>query len=141
MNDSLLSLALWLAVLAHCCVIVGGIQIPRQLRWREELASLSRFNRKLMWVYHAFIGLVLVAFAALTAALHDEMLRGDRAAVGLAMLIAAFWTLRLVVDALVYRHADWPKGRSFAVGHVLLVVAFVAMAGTYWSVVVHAIAT
>lgn len=140
MNDSLVALALWLAVVAHASVLLAGVQVPRRLRWREELRALSRFNRRLMWVYHGFIGFIVVSFGALTALLHDEMLRGDRAAVALAALIATFWTARLVVDLVVYRSEDWPRGRRFAIGHALLVVAFAGMSFAYWSVVARAVA-
>jgi alginate O-acetyltransferase complex protein AlgI len=133
--DSLLGLALWLAVLAHASVLLAGVQMPRRLNWHEELRRLSRFNRRIVWVYHAFIGLLIVFFAGLTAALHDEMLRGERAAVGLALMIGTFWAARLVVDLVVYRHDDWPKGRAVAVGHGLLVFAFAAMSVTYLAVV------
>jgi len=128
---TLARVALIFAAIAHGCVLVAGVQVPWRLDWRNELARLSRFNRKIPWVYHGFIGLIIVAFGAMTALLRDEMLRGDRAALALVALMAAFWIARLLVDAFFYEDDDWPPGRSFAVGHALLVLAFVGMASTY----------
>jgi hypothetical protein len=66
--------------------------------------------------------------------LHQEMLRGDRAAVGLAAFIAVYWTARISVDAFYFSHTDWPKGKQFVIGHALLTSLFVFLAVTYWSV-------
>jgi alginate O-acetyltransferase complex protein AlgI len=53
--------------------------------------------------------------------------------------MAIFWTLRIVVDAAYLRHADWPKGIAFILGHVLLVGLFFALAATYWLVLIWSI--
>lgn len=133
---SVLNLALWLAGVAHFCVLAAGVQVPHRLGWKAELPRLSRFNQRLVWAYHVFIGLTILAFGTLTLALHDEIMRGERAALGLVAFMAAWWLLRLVIDALWYSHEDWPKGRRFVVGHALLVFAFVGMAGTYVAVLI-----
>lgn len=138
---SLLDLALWLAGIAHFCVLAAGVQVPHRLAWRTELARLSRFNQRIVWAYHAFIGLTILGFGTLTLVLHDDIMRGDRAALGLVALMAGWWLLRLAIDAFWYSHEDWPRGRVFAIGHALLIVAFVGMAGTYVAVLVaHGVA-
>jgi len=102
------------------------------LHWVEELPRLSSFNRKLMWVHGAFAILTITAFGLLTLLLHRDMLLGVRAALGIAAFIATYWTARVAVDFFYYEHADWPKGRQFAIGHTLLTGLFCAMAATYW---------
>ena len=136
----LLPLALGLASLASFCVLLAGAQIPRRLRWREELALLTPFNRKIVWTYYAFVGGTIACFGMMTLVLRDEMVRGDRSAVVLAAFMAAWWVARILVDAFWYSRADWPKGRGFALGHALLTFAFVAMALTYIAVVAVALA-
>jgi alginate O-acetyltransferase complex protein AlgI len=133
---SLLDAALWLAGIAHFCVLAAGVQVPHRLGWTVELPRLSRFNQRIVWAYHAFIGLTILGFGTLTLVLHDDIMRGDRAALGLVALMAAWWILRLAIDAFWYSHEDWPRGSVFAIGHALLVVAFVGMAGTYVAVLV-----
>jgi hypothetical protein len=100
------------------------------------LAQLTPFNRKLMWVYGGTTLVTIVAFGALTLFLHHELLAGDRAAVALAAFIAIFWTLRILVDFVYFEHSDWPVGIQFVVGHFFLTALFVALAITYWTVVV-----
>jgi hypothetical protein len=132
----LFSLALWLAGSGHFCVLIASFQVPARLGWREDLAKLTPFNRKLMWVHGGFAVLTIIAFGVMTLALHGEMLRGDRAAVALAAFIGIYWTARITVDFTYYEHRDWPSGRGFMVGHVLLTSLFVFLAATYLGVAV-----
>lgn len=118
------SLALWLAGIGHFCVLIASFQVPSRLGWKEDLQKLTPFNRKLMWVHGGFAVLTIIAFGTLTLALHDELLRGDRAALGLALFIGVYWALRIVVDFFYYEHKDWPRGDGFVVGHILLTSLF-----------------
>lgn len=129
--ENVFGLALWLAGAASFCVLGAGVQVPARFGWKHELARLSPMNRKLMWVYYAFIGTTIAAFGVLTLVFHDEMLRGDRVALGLAAFMGLWWAARVTIDAFVFRHEDWPRGRFFVAGHVLLTTTFVAMAGVY----------
>ncbi|MES2569023.1 MAG: hypothetical protein V4710_03090, partial [Verrucomicrobiota bacterium] len=134
-----LSIALWLAGIGHYCILLASFQVPHRLGWKEDLAKLTAFNRKLMWVYGAFTVLTIVAFGTLTLFLHDELLRGERAALGLAAFIALYWSLRIGVDLFYFEHADWPVGRHLAIGHFLLVALFAALATTYWAVLLFSV--
>jgi alginate O-acetyltransferase complex protein AlgI len=89
------------------------------------------FNRKLLWVQSGFTVLTIVAFGTLTLLLHAELLRGDRAALGLAAFIGVYWSARILVDAFYFSHSDWPKGKQFVIGHSLLTTLFCALAASY----------
>jgi hypothetical protein len=131
-----LSLALWLAGIGHFCILGASFQVPARLGWKEDLIKLTPFNRKLMWVYAGTTLLTIIAFGTLTLFLHDDFLRGDRAALALAVFIAVFWTLRIIVDFTYFKHSDWPIGLQFVVGHFLLTALFAALASTYWAVLI-----
>jgi hypothetical protein len=135
MTEKLFSDALWLAGLGHFCVLFASFQVPGRLGWKTDLAKLTPFNRKLMWTYGGFTVLTILAFGVLTLALHKELLRGDRAALGLALFIGFFWAARIAVDFLYFRHADWPRGTRFVLGHVLLTALFTGLAVTYLGLV------
>jgi hypothetical protein len=136
--DAWLSLALWLAGAGHFCVLIASFQVPYQLRWKTELATLSGLNRKMMWVYGGFTLYTIISFGLMTLLLHAEMLHGDRAAIVLALFIATYWLLRIIVDFAYYSHSDWPKGRRFVIGHILLTSLFVFLSATYFSVALRA---
>jgi alginate O-acetyltransferase complex protein AlgI len=124
---------LWLAGVGHFVILIASFQVPFRLGWKQDLAQLLPFNRKLLWVQSGFTVLTIVAFGTLTLSLHAELLHGDRAALGLAAFIATYWTARILVDAFYFSNEDWPKGQQFVIGHILLTSLFVALASCYWS--------
>jgi len=134
--EKLFDLALWIAGGGHFVILIASSQVPSRLRWKEDLAQLMPFNRKLLWVQSGFTVLTIIAFGTLTFTLHQELLRGDRAALGLTCFIATYWTARILVDAFYFSSADWPKGWQFVVGHFLLTSLFVGLASTYWALFV-----
>jgi len=127
---------LWLVGAAHFVILFASFQVPYRLNWKADLQQLMPFNRKLLWVQGGFTVLTIIAFGTLTLALHRELLRGDRAALGLACFIGLYWTARILVDFFYFSHTDWPKGRMFVVGHTLLTLLFCALAASYISLFV-----
>lgn len=118
----------------HFLVLGAGLQVPWRLGWREELQRLRPLNRKLLWVYYGYIGTFILTFGGVLLGLHDEMLAGERGAVALLGIITVFWTARIVIDALVFEHSDWPEGPLFGIGHTLLTSLFVFVALSGWLV-------
>lgn len=131
MNERLVDLALWLAGAGHFVILIASVQVPARLGWRDDLAKLTPFNRKLMWTYGVFTAMTIAAFGVLTLVLHHELLRGDRAALALAAFIGIYWAARILVDLFYFGHSGWPRGRGFVAGHALLLGLFGALAGTY----------
>jgi hypothetical protein len=127
----LFDLDLWFVGGAHFLILFASFQVPYRLGWKKDLAQLIPFNRKLLWVQGGFTVLTIVAFGLLTLFLHKEMLQGDRAALALICFIGIYWTARIVVDAVYFSHADWPKGRTFVIGHFLLTSLFSLLAASY----------
>jgi hypothetical protein len=127
---------LWLAGAGHFVILAASFQVPSRLRWKQDLAKLMPFNRKMLWVQSGFTVLTIVAFGTLTLALHEDLLRGSHAALGLACFIAIYWTARILVDAFYFSHEDWPKGTQFVIGHILLTSLFVSLAASYWALFV-----
>ena len=123
-------LDLWLVGIGHFVILIASSQVPGRLKWKQDLAQLMPFNRKLLWVQSGFTVLTIVAFGTLTLILHQELLRGDRAALGFACFIGVYWTSRILVDAFYFAHEDWPKGKMFVVGHFLLTSLFLFLASS-----------
>jgi len=122
---------LWLVGGAHFVILFASFQVPYRLGWKQDLQQLMPFNRKLLWVQSGFTVLTIIVFGVLTLVLHSELLGGDRAALGLACFIGIYWTARILVDALYFSHADWPKGTAFILGHALLTFLFFVLAASY----------
>ena len=130
-----LSSLLWLAGCGHFLVLAASFQVPHRLGWHKELQLLRPLNRKLLWVYGGFIVGMITSFGALIIKLRPLMLAGETGATYLLGLIAVFWSARLVVDAIVFEHDDWPQGPEFIVGHTMLTSLFIFIIGVCWWVV------
>jgi len=124
-------LDLWFVGAAHFVILFASFQVPYRLEWKHDLRQLMPFNRKLLWVQSGFTVLTIIAFGTLSLMLHRELLRGDRAAMGLACFVGIYWTARILVDALYSSHEDWPKGTAFVVGHALLTSLVFVLAASY----------
>jgi hypothetical protein len=135
-TERFFDLDLWFTAAGHFAILAASFQVPSRLRWKEDLQQLIPFNRKLLWVQSGFTVLTIVAFGLATLVLHVELLRGDRAAMGLAAFISSYWTARILVDAFYFSHADWPQGKEFVLGHALLTSLFCFLAVSYWSLFV-----
>lgn len=120
----------------HFLVLVASFQVPHRLGWREELPRLRPLNRKIMWVYGGYIASMIALLGGMTLNLIPEMMAGEKGALTIAGLTALFWWSRVIVDALVFEHADWPEGPVMVLGHTLLTSLFVTLASVYTALLV-----
>ncbi len=127
-----LSHALYAAALGNLVILIASVQAPARLGWKQDIPKLTRFNRKIFWVYGFYIVFCIVGFAVLTWNLQDAFLAGEKAARWLAGFIALFWTVRVAIDFVWYDYRDWPRGNAFVAGHALLTSLFCGLATLYW---------
>ncbi len=122
--------SLILAGLAQIGMVGVGLQVPRVFGWREDLPRLRASNRRLFWVYGAFIVLANLGFGALSIAYAGELAAGRGAAGGLALFLGLYWAARLVVQYAAFDTPDWPEeGRRPLAKHGLgLVVLAISLA-------------
>jgi len=128
--------ALWIMGALQLAVLLASFQVPSALGWKEELPRLRPFNRKLMWVYGSFIVFTIIGFGMMTLLLRNSFLKGETAAVALALFITLFWILRIVTDYFYFDKNDWPKGVLYEVGHSMLNSLFVFLILSYGGIVV-----
>jgi hypothetical protein len=84
---------------------------PGYFNWKQELSSLSIFNRQMMYVHMYFIAIFVFLVGLLCLTSSNELLTttlGKRISLGLGI----FWTIRLGVQFFGYSSKIW-KGRSF----------------------------
>ncbi len=128
--------ALKVCGLAHFLVLAASVQVPARLRWADELPRLGPFNRKIFWTYGGYIVFCIISFGTVDLLTAEALLRPEPAATAILLFIALFWTGRIFVDALYFRHADWPRGELFVVGHTCLTTLFVVLAAVHWGALV-----
>ena len=137
--EAWLDAGLWVAAGTSAAMLGVGIQVPVRYEWKAQMQHLDRFTAKVFWGYAAFVGMTLIAFAVITALLHDAMVTGERSAAVIAGFMAIWWTLRLAFDLFSYGHRDWPGGARFVAAHALLIGGFTGLAAVYWTVLIRAV--
>jgi len=122
-----------LSGLAQLGLVVVGTQVPRVMRWGPELARLGTANRRLVWVYGAFIAGANLGFGTLSILHAEELARGEGLAGGFALFLAVYWAARLAVQLLLFRGPGWPEEARrplVAAGFALLFAAMIAVYAT-----------
>jgi hypothetical protein len=129
MQDWLI-LLIRLAGVAQLGVLVASAMVPSRLKWKSELAQLSRLNRQMHWVYGGYIVLAIAAFALISVFYAEELASKSGLARGVCLYIAAFWGIRLglqfVFDVNEHLTSAWLK-----LGYHALTGLFVAFTVLY----------
>ncbi len=118
---------LQLAAVLQLSILVASSITPRVLNWRNNLASLHPFLRRLFWVYGVFIVMVIVAFATLTLMHAGAMAAGEPVARSLCAFIAIFWGARLFVQFFVFDARPFLTNWFYAAGYHSLTVIFILL--------------
>lgn len=126
-----LTTLLQFAALLHVGLVCAGSTMVKTVNLREHLRSLPPFIRQLFWVYFAFIGLMLVSFGTLTFLFASEMAAGQPVARGLCVLLALFWTVRLVAAAFVFDVRPYLTSGFYRLGYHATNLVFVYLVAIY----------
>jgi hypothetical protein len=120
--------------------VAGALQIgvaalslgfPRRFDWKNELPRLSLLNRQIFVVHTLFISVTVLMFGALSLCAAPALLEPTPLSRLVLGGLAAFWTLRLVVQWFVYDARLW-RGQAFnTVVHVLLSALYAYLSAVY----------
>jgi len=114
---------IFLAGLGQLGVLVASALVPFQLKWKSELAILSRLHRQMYWVYGGYVVLAIVAFGLISLFNARELASGSGLARGVCGYIAVFWGIRLalqwVFDVKEHLSAWWLR-----LGYYILTILF-----------------
>jgi hypothetical protein len=115
---------------AQMCVLIASALVPLRLGWRNQLRDLPQLHRQLFWVYGGYIVLSIVSLSWLCILNADELAAGSGLACSVCLYGAAFWGIRLSLQAFLdvrqYLTAWWLKA-----GYHLLTVLFASFTAVY----------
>lgn len=125
------------AGLGQIVLALGSTAIPRVLRWSEKFAGLEPLERRLFWVYAAYIFGTNLAFGLLSATMPAALVDGASLAAAVTGFITLYWVSRIVIQFACFRGLG-PKGAFFVAAEVGLVLLFTFLAAVYgWATVVN----
>jgi hypothetical protein len=132
---SALQFAIKACGLGHFLILAASFQVPQKLGWKTEFSKLGKFNQKIFWTYGGYIVFCIVSFALVDLFLGQSLMDSHPSSVAIAAFIALFWSGRVIIDFVYFKHDDWPKGDIFVVGHTCLTALFCCLALTHWALV------
>jgi len=88
------------------CFVIFHLLFWKIFHWREDLRSLSFLNRAIMQVVNLSLTFVFAIFGYLSLAHSEELLQSPLGH-SLLVLIALFWLLRAVEQAVFFKLKHW----------------------------------
>ncbi|HTE06519.1 MAG TPA: hypothetical protein VK824_10005 [Planctomycetota bacterium] len=107
------------------------LAFPKRFDWARELPRLSLLNRQMFVVHTAFIAVVVAMFGALSLLAPQALLEESVLSRLVLGGLAAFWTLRLVVQCCVFDSRLWRGHALHTAIHILFTAAWLYLGGVY----------
>ena len=98
LTQDVMELLIFMAGVGQLGVLIASAVVPFRLKWKTELAGLTRLHRQMYWVYGGYVVLAIVAFSLISLFNAAELARGSGLARGVCGYIAVFWGARLVLQ-------------------------------------------
>ncbi len=112
-------------------ILAAALHVPRVVRFRENLAAATPFFRRLVWVYSAFIVLVIAGFGLVSLFHAEDLVSGTPLARWVCLFIAVFWLVRLAVQFFVFDSRPFRHSRFLIAGYHSLTAAFLYLVTVY----------
>jgi hypothetical protein len=115
----------------HFGILCAAAVVPAVLDWESSLSGLNDFLRNLMWVYGAFIFMVILAFGTGSLLHARQLVSGTPLARFFCGFVAVFWLARLLVQFFVFGNPPFIEGWFLTAGYHGLALVFLYLAVVY----------
>ena len=115
------------AALTHLGLLAAGALMPKAVNLWTHIKDLPPFIRSLFKVYYVFIGFLLASFGLLTWIYAEELASGVPLARAVCVVMALFWTIRLVVAGFVFDVRPYLVNGWYRSGYAATNVVFGAL--------------
>ena len=122
--------------LTYLGLLAAGLLMPGSVDLWNHTRELPPFIRQLFKVYYVFIGFILVSFGLITWIFAAELAAGSPLARGICLMMAIFWTIRLVVATCVFDVRPYLKTKWHHLGYAATNVVFGLLPFIYTLVVI-----
>ena len=129
MRDQLPNL-IFLAGVLQLLIPIASALVPLRLKWRTGLSSIPKLHRQLYWTYGGYVVLAIVAFALICLFNAKELAAGSGLARGVCGYMAAFWGIRLCLQA-VFDVKPFLTEWWLVLGYHTLTVVFVTLTAIF----------
>ncbi len=123
---NLLVTCLQAAGVVHLLIAAANVLVPRTLKYRENLATLSPIVRQVFVLHSVFILLVVVGFGMVCLLLAPRLAERDPLAKSVAGFMAVLWLLRFILQLF---YVDPEVKRQHRLGNFAYTLAILGLGG------------
>lgn len=108
----------------HLGTLLGSAQVPRELRFREELPKLAPLLQHWILVAGGYVVLDLVAFGLISICCAKELASGTPLARAFCGFVAIFWLVRLMIGIFLFDAGPYLRNWFLRLGYHGLTAVF-----------------
>lgn len=115
----------------HFATLMGSAQVPRELKFNEELPKLNPLLRHWVLTAGGYIILNIVAFGAISVGCAERLASGDFLARLICGFIAVFWGIRLFIQLFLFDAKPYLRNWFLTLGFHGLTMVFTYQTAVY----------
>ncbi len=115
----------------HLGTLLGSAQVPRELRFREELPKLNPLLRHWVLVAGGYIVFNIVAFGVISLVFREALANRSVMARVFCGYVSCFWAIRLFIQCFFFDAKPYLRNTFLTIGYHGLTAVFV------WQTVVY----
>ncbi len=115
----------------HLGTLLGSAQVPRELRFKEDLPKLNPMLRHWVLVAGAYLVFNIVAFGIISLVFRNELAARSDLARAFCGYIALFWGMRLVIQFFFFDAKPYLRNWFLKLGYHGLTLVFVWQTAVY----------
>jgi len=121
---SMLETLIFISGILHLGTLIGSAQVPKELKFKEELPKVAPLMRHWILVAGAYVVLNLIAFGVISLTLSRELAAGSPLARAFCGYVAIFWGCRLIVQFFVFDAKPYLRNWFLTLGYHGLTLVF-----------------
>ena len=109
----------------HLGTLLGSAQVPRELRFQEDLPKLNPLLRHWVLVAGGYIVFNIVAFGVISLVFREELAARSVMARVFCGYVSLFWAIRLVIQLFLFDAKPYLRNTLLKIGYHALTAVFV----------------
>jgi hypothetical protein len=121
----------------HLGTLLGSAQVPKELKFREELPKLNPLLRHWVLVAGGYIVFNIISFGIISLTLHRELCSGSPLARAFCGYVSLFWAIRLFIQLALFDARPYLTRTFLRFGYHGLTIVFLWQTLVYGYAAVH----
>lgn len=121
----------------HLGTLLGSAQVPRELRFKEDLPKLNPLLKHWVLVAGAYIVFNIVAFGVISLVWRAELAEQSVIARVFCGYVSLFWLIRLLIQLFLFDARPYLRNTLLKVGYHALTCVFVWQVVAYGWIALH----